>query len=268
MAIKRRITVKAKPAAAAAPSTVRKPLRRVAPTADSGTAHMTGSAGFQRAKQINETREAQYEKQRATPYRLRLKPKEEEVEIVILDPVAFFVREHTFQQGKNWVNEVCIMDTGVACPLCSMLGKEGSYTLMMTGIDKRQFKTRDGKTIKISKKLVPAKAKNIGKFERIWKKHGNNLRGLVISFSRDTDKESSIGESIEPTGKRLNEAQLAKLGDMAVLPNYEEIFALPSADELRDRYKIDAPVGSESFGRTSGGKTAAANDEIDDSDPW
>lgn len=261
MALKKRpIRAKAKPAGK--PSTGKlKPRKASGKSSGGGQGFYTGSAGFAKATQVREQQQHEYEKKKDTPFRFRIKPGES-AELVMLDTKPFFVREHTWKTGPNrYTTEVCIADTGENCPLCSFLGKEGSFTLMCTAIDKRPYKTREGKLIKMSKKLVPAKAKNIPKFERLYDKYKGSIRGRILTFIRDGDKEAAIGETIEDTNKFLPEIKLKKLGEKAQCADYEKIFELPSAAELRARHNLDAPIGSEEF--SGGGST-----EVDDELPW
>lgn len=226
-----------------------------------------GASGFEVGKHKREAQDERYEKMRATPFRFRLQ-KGEEAELVILDAKdLFFVTEHTLKHAGRWTNEVCIADSGVPCPLCNSLGKEGSYTLMLTVLDRRPYKIKNGpnagKTIKISKKLLPVKGRNLDKFARNFAKFDDNFRGLKITCRRQTDTEASIGEDIEFDIKRVPERVLQKYGDEAKVADYETIFEVPTAEELCERYNLQ---GS---GKAAGSQEFDKDDEgLDEVDGW
>ena len=218
-----------------------------------------GAKGFQVGAQKRQEQDAYYEKQRMTPYRFRLK-KGEEADLVILDAgEPFFVSEHVIKHNGKYINEVCIADSGCDCPLCESEGKSGSYTLMLTVLDRRPYKVTKGpnagKVIKVSKKLLPVKGRNLDKFSRNFEKFKQNFRGVQITCRRATDTEASIGEDIEFSPTRIPEAVLKKYKDLADPAPYEEIFEVPDADELRKRY-----------GLGKGGKRAGSADFGDDND--
>lgn len=221
-----------------------------------------GSAGFAKARQKRERQEEEYQKRKDTPFSFWLKPGTE-AEVIILDKGApFFVSMHKVKiaNGKNgkWVDEVCIADTGQACPLCESTGKEGSYTMVLTCLDRRPYKVKSGvnagKTIKVSKKLLYVKGRNLPKFERQYNgKAKENLRGIKILCHRSGEKESAMGEDLEFRG-RISEELLAKYGENAKVADYAKIFAIPSASELAKRY------GTAKKGKVAGGE------EFDDDD--
>lgn len=259
---KRKVLVRSKPTTTTVKPKPGKPKLATSKPKKRTSGFATGMDGFERAKEIKQEQDVRFEKKRATPFDFRLKPGEN-ADLCLLDDKPFFVRLHNWQTGpKRWETEVCIADTGENCPLCSFLNKEGSYTLVMSAVDRRSYKDRAGKLVKVSKKLVKAKTKNIPKFERLFKRH-KTLRGLVINFARDTSTEASIGESIEYTNKKVPEAKLEALKEIGQPADYETIFEMPSAAELRERHNLDAPIGSADFGKKS-----SAEEEPDDSDPW
>lgn len=211
-----------------------------------------GSAGFAKASDKRQRQEEEYQRRKNTPFDFRLKPGDEAEVVVLDDEPPFFINLHKVKdrQGR-WRDEVCIADTGVACPLCSKLGKEGSYTMVLTVLDRRPYKIQNGpnagKTVKVSKKLFMVKGRNLPKFERQYNRLKGKWRGLRILCRRDGDKEAAIGEDLEFLGK-VKETALAKYGENATPAPYEEIFEIPSAKELAARYQVDNTVaGSEEF---------------------
>ena len=216
---------------------------------------MTGSAGFQRAKEKREIQEAEYQKQKDTPYALKLQPGESAEVIILDDKPPVFVSLHKVKNSKGWwVDEVCIADTGRSCPLCESLGKEGSFTMVLTCLDRRPYTVKKGpnagKTIRVSKKLLHVKGRNLPKFQRLYKgKAKGNFRGIKLTTHRGGDKESSMGEDLE-FGARVSEDLLKKFGENSVPADYAKIYTIPSPEDLKKRYKIGAGgkiAGSEDF---------------------
>lgn len=218
-----------------------------------------GASGFERGEERRQRQEEEYQKRINTPFSFRLKPGDE-AEVVVLDSTEpFFLSMHKLKDPKGrWVDEVCIADTGERCPLCESTGKEGSFTMWLTVLDRRSYKNREGKTIKASKKLLLVKGRNLPKFKRQWEKYEGkktSWRGLRINCHRDGEKEAAIGEDLEFLGL-VPEAKLGKFKDIAKPVDYEEIFPLPSAKELVKRYNL---------GKT---KVAGSQDFADDDDDY
>lgn len=222
-----------------------------AKTSPKRTGFDRGSAGFEKAKQKRERQEEDYQRKKDTPFGFWLKPGTE-AEVIILDKgEPFFVSLHKVKDARGkYVDEVCIADTGQHCPLCDSTGKEGSYTMVLTVLDRRPYKTRDGKTIKVSKKLMFVKGRNLPKFQRVYEgKAKENLRGIKMTCRRDGEKESAMGEDLE-FGGRVSEEFLLKFGDNAKPADYPKIYAMPSAAELSKRYRLSngKVAGAEEFG--------------------
>lgn len=256
MAIKRPRPVVKKPAASASsgPARVKPRAGKIGEGEASGkprkSAALTGAAGFNAASQQQKRQQEDYERRREKPFAFRITQKDmqegkNEVELLYLDAEPFFVRLHTVKNARGgYDDEVCIADTGEQCPLCTKLGKEGTYTLMLTALDRRPYRNREGQLIKISKKLVPVKSRNIAKFERQWKKHGT-FRGLLGTHRRHGNKEASIGEDIEFKEALLSDAVIAKAikgkAELGTVPDYNKIFPTPTAQQLAERYGGDLP---------------------------
>lgn len=244
--VKTRTSGKAK----AKPSTTSKKKKRT--SGKSGSAFDTGEAGFAKARDKQQRQQEDYERKKETPFDFRLKPGDE-AEVVILDnEEPFFVTLHKVKtpQGR-WEDAVCVAPTGVNCPLCASQGKEGSYTMVLTVLDRRPYKIQNGpnagKVIKVSKKLLPVKGRNLAKFERQYKRHKGDWRGLRINCARSGDKEAAIGEDLEFLGK-VSEKALKKYGENAEPADYAKIFEPVPAKELSQRYNLQNTVaGSEEF---------------------
>lgn len=210
-----------------------------------------GSAGFAKAQHKRERQEAEYQRNKDTPFTFWLKPGSE-AEVIVLDSgEPFFVSLHKVKDARGkFVDEVCIADSGQTCPICASTGKEASYTMVLSVLDRRPYQTKDGKTIKASKKLMLVKGRNLPKFQRVYEgKAKHNLRGIKLVCRRDGEKESAMGEDIE-FGGRVSEEFLLKFGDNAKPADYPKIYAMPSAAELSKRYRLSKGkvAGAEEFG--------------------
>jgi len=261
-----------RPAPASSPSSsAKKPVRAKAGKIDdkpAKSAVVKGAAGFAAAQKQQERQQEEYERRKEKPFAFRITQKDisdrkNEVELLYLDEEPFFVRLHTVKNARGgFDDEVCIADTGETCPLCVKLGKEGTHTLVLTALDKRAYRNREGQLIKMSKKLVPVKSRNIAKFERQWKKHGT-FRGLVAVHRRHGQKEASIGEDIEFKEKLVPELMIKKAtrnkDELLKVPDYYKIFPTPTAQQLAERY--DGPI---SDGRSGGG----GEDDDDEGISW
>lgn len=211
-----------------------------------------GEAGFKKGEAKRQRQEEEYQRKKETPFDFRLKPGDE-AEVVIVDSEPpFFISLHKVKDARGrWTDEVCIADTGVACPLCSSTGKEGAYNMILTVLDRRPYKIQNGpnagKTIKVSKKLFMVKGRNLPKFQRQYERYDGKWRGLRIHCRRDGDKDAAIGEDLEFMGK-VSEKVLAKYGEHAEAADYEKIFPTPTAKELAERNNVNSSVaGSEEF---------------------
>lgn len=211
-----------------------------------------GADGFAKARDKRERQEEEYQRKKETPFDFRLKPGDEAEVVIVDDEAPFFVTLHKVKNNQGrWEDAVCIAPTGVNCPLCASTGKDGSYCMILTVLDRRPYKIKSGpnagKTIKTSKKLMAVKGRNLAKFERQYKRHKGNWRGLRVNCARSGDKEAAIGEDLEFLGK-VSEKALKKYGDNAVAADYAKIFEVPSPKELAARYNLaNSVAGSEEF---------------------
>lgn len=257
-------------------TTTKAPLRRRTTKPETASPRTTsagiarGADGFDRAREQQSRQQEEFDRRKEKPYAFRITQKDitarkNEVELLYLDKVPFFVRLHTIPNARGgFDDEVCLADTGEDCPLCRKLGKEGTWTLVMTALDKRSYRNREGVLVKQSKKLVIAKTRNIDKFERQYKKHGT-LRGLVCTHRRQGAKEASIGEDLEFKPKLVPEAIIAKSGDLSKTTDYAKVFAALSPDAMESRY---ANIGPQTGGGGRPGAGRAKQDDDDDAPAW
>lgn len=248
----------------------KKPTSKSAPrTTNAGMAK--GADGFAKAREQQERQQEEYDRRKEKPFAFRITAKEiterkNQVDLLYLDKEPFMVRLHTVPNGRGgFDDEVCLADTGEACPLCQKLGKEGTWTLVMTALDKRPYRNRDGKLIRQTKRLVMAKSRNIAKFERHYIKH-KTLRGLVVTHRRSQAKEASIGEDLEFKTKLIPEATIAKNGDLAKVAPYAQIFKPLSVEAMEQRYANVGQGGNNGGG--GGGNRRSSSENEDDGPVW
>lgn len=244
----------ARPAARSAAAPSRSAATRAGAQAPRGAGRSAyrGAAGRARADEELERQKALQEQRRnATnaPFRFRLAPGETKQAIIVDDEPDFFRFEHNLQDpatGRWNIYCGCINEWD-NCPVCSSAGREGVYTMYLTVIDLTPFETRDGETVEFSRKLLAVKPAQQKKFNRMYlraQEEGRTLRGALVEFIRDGDKDSSIGNDIEllefvsddelDTYVREWEDREHKLHtEVCADPyDYDELFPEPTADEL------------------------------------
>lgn len=245
----------------------------------------TGAAGrkridgeLQKAQERADRRAAQ----RNAPRRYWMPPGTER-EVIVLDrePYAFRT-EHALdnpETGRKDLFVPCIAETD-DCPACHVDNRDPAFVMFLSVLDLTPWKTRKGKTVRASRRLVAVKARQQKKFTRKFDAVGN-LRGLKVVLTRDDDRSPVIGNDIEFTGKRLSEAGLARyveewkdrkgkvhttnLGDPF---DYDELFPAMTKKE------IGAVVGYTDATPGSDEEAEGTKDSLDDWDqnpedaPW
>lgn len=197
----------------------RAPARPVARSSPSRPAARPASSGYhgeegrRRALEEQERAEARREASKSmtgAPFRFFCPVGEQREIIVVDDAPDFFRHEHNLQgQSGKWdVFTSCIADSA-NCPVClSNPGKQPYFAMYLTIIDLTPYTNRDGIEVPWSKKLLVVKPQQQKKIQRLYERHGT-LRGMVLSMTRDGDKEASIGNDIEFI-EFLDEDQLAE----------------------------------------------------------
>lgn len=235
-------------------------------TSNAGMAR--GADGFGKAREQQARQQEEFDRKKEKPYPFRITQKDitakkNVVDLLYLDTEPFFVRLHTVPNGRGgFDDEVCLADTGEPCPLCQKLGKEGTWTLVLTALDKRPYRNREGKLIKQSKKLVYVKSRNIDKYERQYNKH-KTFRGMVVTHRRHGGKEASIGEDLEFKAKLVPGAVVAKSGDLAKVTDYAKAFAPLSVEAMESKY-----ANLSGGNQVGGGGRGRQNDDDDDAPQW
>ena len=217
---------------------------------DSGKrrASFRGEEGMRRAeeemrrqKELAEMRKNQTH----MPFRFRVSVGETKEGVILDDAPDFFRFEHNMKgpDGKWNVFTGCVRDFD-NCPVCEELNRESYYAMYLSVLDFTEFETRSGDTVEFSRKLLVVKQAQQKKFMRFYEKEGT-LRGAIFEFTRDGDKDSSIGNDIEFVDWMPEEEletyirdwedkdRKKHTEDCSVPFDYEELFPEPDADSLR-----------------------------------
>lgn len=209
------------------------------------------------------------------PFRFRAEygPDAKPTPLIFLDKSidnAYFMYEHSVQddQGRWGHTEICIKEHDVGCPLCQLEGGKNSkvgrstYVMLLTVLDLRPYKNKDGKKIPYTKRLFAIKGSQIGDwmkiFERAEKKYGG-LRGLYVEVSRNDKQDAATGkpelldndmvfdhikeqELLDEYGHDAvlgdNKKVIKKADEDVTAFDYDAIFKLPSFDDLARRYGV------------------------------
>lgn len=238
-----------------------------------------GRAGLQTAQQVREAQRSN----RGKPFRLWLK-QGETTDVIVLDTSlndVAFLWEHVIPgPGMDWKRRqeiVCIKDKE-NCPLCELAEqdsngrfKPSTFVMVLTVLDLRPWKDKEGKKHHYSKRLLVVKNSQIPDFaavlEPVEKKEGR-IRGCQLRLSRANDSNSpAVGKPVPNdeaqvyemwTEKELiaefghpavkgDDGKVVKPENADIMPvDYEEVFQEPDADELRRRFGVpgDSPASA------------------------
>ena len=183
--------------------------------------------------------------------------------------VGFY--EHTVKVGPKRFENVSCPAEWANCAICES-GDNHYYIVMLSVYVLRPWSSKDGKRSgEGSKMLLPIKAGQLKKFQDIQRialeKHGT-MRGVYIYMERDMNnpKGANIGEPVMLDSGSLfdfyTEEELEDFAEDAVVGkdgkvlrpagdniqpyDYEEMFPMPDADEIRRRFSGGALAGSDS----------------------
>ena len=148
-----------------------------------------------KAEARNEARKASY----GMPFRFFCMPGEGAKEIIIVDEAPdFFRHEHALKNKATgrYDNFTPCIDEHANCPVCATSTDRSPYFAMyLTIIDLTPYEGKNG-TVEWTKKLLVAKPSQQKKLMRLYDRH-KSLRGMILSLTRDTDKDAAIGNDIE-----------------------------------------------------------------------
>lgn len=183
-------------AAPAAPA--RRTAGRSAPPARSSG--YRGAEGFRKMQEEEAAAEARKEARAQMshmPFRFFMAPGDSR-EIVIVDEAPDFFRyEHNMQSDSGrWDIFTACINEHANCPVCSSTNRQPYFAMYLTIIDLTPYDNKDGEEIPWSKKLLVVKAAQQKKIARLYERHGT-MRGMILQMTRDSDKDSNIGNDIE-----------------------------------------------------------------------
>lgn len=194
-------TRRSAPAPAAAPARSRAGTRPSAPAeANTVKSSYRGAAGRRQMEEEQVKAEARSEARKASfgaPFRY-FTPIGETREIVIVDEAPdFFRHEHALKNKATgrFDNFTPCIDEHANCPVCAIAERPAYFAMYLTIIDLSGYEGKDG-YVEFSKKLLVAKPTQQKKIMRLYDRH-KSLRGMILSMTRDTDKDAAIGNDIE-----------------------------------------------------------------------
>lgn len=179
------------------------------------------------------------------PYRFYVPAGESRQAVICDDKPDFYMYEHALRDSEGrWGRLFCgCVKMFDVCAACEAI-KESYYGMFMTVIDFTPFETKSGEVVEFSRKLLVVKPAQQKKFLRMYQKEGT-LRGALIEFTRDGDKDASIGndfeileflpeEEMQSYVREWTDQQGNKHVEYCDEPYvYEEIFEQPNADKIR-----------------------------------
>lgn len=224
-------------------------------------------------------RKEERERNAGVPYRFYVEQNKSR-ELIILDTEPGPCRyEHGVKSAGSQfpdVFEACPKEFE-NCPICEgALGAAAgnnpvsSYVMLMTCIDLTPVYNDDG-TVKrnYSYRLLVLKPQEHGFFHRYYEQNGT-LRGLRLRMVRDGDKSPRSGRP-EYVGHHTHEDIMASFAHPAIMSqqtpgkvvkpenaecfaiDYEAVLQPPSADYLRQKYRLSPPIGSRAYNAQAGG---------------
>lgn len=227
------------------------------------------------------------------PFRFRIAPDSSTQFIVVDDAPDFFRFEHNMKNPATgfWDTFTGCVAEWDNCPVCEAAGKDPYYAMYLTVIDLTPFSTKDGTKHEFSRKLLVVKPAQQKKFHRLYNKfaaEGLTLRGALFEATRDSDKDSSIGnelEYIEHVSEEEMQDYVREWTDRdkkrhtencSEAYDYEKLFEAPDTEKLRaivggrptpgsrqhDREAMEEPAPS----RTSRSRRTPSDDN--DGDDW
>lgn len=258
-------------------------ITRRAPTRTAQPARQTGGYRGAEGRKMMELEEerAKARKEAAAlnshmPFRFFCPEGGEPRQFVIIDEEPdFFRHEHCLKDKRSgkW-NIFCeCLGENANCPVCKVAERPSYFGMFLTIIDLESYINKDNVEVPWSKKLLMVKTQQQKKFTRLHSQHGS-LRGMIIEVTRDSQKDSSIGNDIQFIDF-MDEDELLTYETVYIDSNkkshdiighevfdYDELFPRPTEQQLRalvggkaepgSREDDDAALGRRSPRRGSG----------------
>jgi hypothetical protein len=185
-------------------------------------------------------------RKRYMPQRWRLKKGESKTLVIVDEQFTFAMREHNLKGSDGWFHQHrCIADYD-SCPICALPDNRPYDCVILTVLDTTPWE-KDGVTHDYTKRYLALKKGDYEKFKTIASTQNNQLRGIVLEMSRGWgEKDSANG--VPSFVNKLSEEELIEMfgspekkypsgftvpANSALAPfNYEDIFPIPTRDEL------------------------------------
>lgn len=187
------------------------PAGRTSTTAKTSKSAKPASSGFRGEMglvKMQEEQEAQAARKEAAqmnadmPFRFYCEAGGASKEIVIVDYTikeVFWRYEHNLKDKRSgkWKIFTACLTENANCPVCKIAERPCYYAMYLTVIDLTPYTSSKGDKVEWSKKLLVVKSNQQKKITRLAERHKGKLRGMILSMTRDGDKDASIGNDIE-----------------------------------------------------------------------
>lgn len=235
------------------------PVQRRAPASRQQAApQSSGYRGREALRRMDEEIESQAARREAAklnsdmPFRFFC-PVGETREIVVVDyslEEVFFRHEHNLKNKRSgkWDIFCACINENANCPVCTVAERPSYWAMYLTVIDLTPYVNKDDVEVPWSKKLLVVKVQQQKKIARLAERNGG-LRGMVLSMTRDSDKDASIGGDIEFVEFMSEEDLLAYETDYEYTDSqnhrktkhinghepfdYDALFPMPTEQQLR-----------------------------------
>lgn len=269
-----------------------------ASTSEGRGIYRNSADGFRKSAEVQE--EAKRRRDAAAsgvhePMRFWLPPGESTQCIIVDDEPSFFRLEHNMKDPRTgkWTKYSGCVSEFDHCPICEHLGKDAYYALYLTVIDLTEYTNSKGEKVDASRKLLVVKSVQHKKIQRLLERaerDGRTMRGMLLEFTRDGDKDSAIGNEIEFI-EYVEEDEMREyvreytdrdkkkhVDKMYEVFDYDAIFPEADPDELRRMVGADPVPGSRAHrarelgadheASETGRKTKRGSVDEDDDQPW
>ena len=262
--------------------------RRTAPAASRTAAPATSSGyhGAEGRRKMQEEEERSLARKEAAsmnasmPFRFFC-PIGETREVVVIDAEPMFFRyEHNLKDARSnrWSIFCACVNESANCPVCKVSERPSYFAMYLTVIDLTPYESEKHGTVEWSKKLLVVKSAQQKKITRLWERH-QTLRGMILSMTRDGEKDASIGNDIEFV-EFMEEEELAtyetvyeyeKDGKKVTKDilghevfDYDDLFPMPTEQQLRAIVGGKPEAGSREEGNSVVGRRGARGDDWDE----
>jgi hypothetical protein len=205
---------------------------------------------MQRAEEQAEAQKEMRQQTAGSPFRFYCPVGETREVVVVDDEPDFFRYEHNLKNPRSGRYDVycaCIAEHA-NCPVDTATDRPAYFGMFLTIIDLTPYENKDGIEVPWSKKLLVIKQQQQKKIVRMLdrlKAQRLTLRGAILQMTRDSDKDSAIGNEIEYMEHMSEEDMLTYESEYTdqngkVHPvighemfDYDAIFPMPTEQMLR-----------------------------------